>query len=78
MDARSKNLSRNTLDAKKFELSPKTKVGKKGKTLCFVRKNNVHSGTRQSNVHMFDHLKSTNYFEGATLRNGKKTFCCKY
>ncbi len=27
---------------------------------------------------MFDHLKSTDCFEGAIGRSGKRTFCCRY
>jgi hypothetical protein len=47
MDARSKNLFRDMLDAKNFELSLETKVGQKGKTFHFERKNYVQNRTRQ-------------------------------
>jgi hypothetical protein len=63
MDEGSKNLSKNKLDARNFELSLEIKVGEKGRTLYFERGNNVHSGTRQSNAHMFDHLRSTIFFK---------------
>ncbi len=29
-------------------------------------------------ANMLNHLKSTNCFKGATWRNGRRTFCCKY
>jgi hypothetical protein len=47
MDARSKNLFRDQLDAKNSEVSSKTKVGHKGKTFHFEKGNHVQSGTRQ-------------------------------
>ncbi len=46
MDARSESLFRDMLDAKIFELSLETKVGQKGKTFRFERRNYVHNGTR--------------------------------
>jgi hypothetical protein len=42
------------------------KIGQKGKTFHSKIENYVQSGIKQCNVHMFDHLRTTNYFEGAT------------
>ncbi len=66
MDVRSEELFGNRLDAKNFELNLEIKVGQKGKTFYSKIGNNVQSGTKQQNVHMFDHLKSTYCFGGAT------------
>ncbi len=46
MDARSENLFRDMFDAKIFALSLETKVGLKGRTFRFERRNYVHNGTR--------------------------------
>ncbi len=50
MDVVSKNLFRHRSNVRNFEPSPKRKVGHKGKTFYFKRRNYVHSGTRQQNV----------------------------
>jgi hypothetical protein len=44
MDAKSKNLSRNKLNAKNFEPNSETKFGQKGRTFHFERGNYVQSG----------------------------------
>jgi hypothetical protein len=59
MDAGSKELFGDKLDAENFKPSSETKVGQKGRTLYSKRRNNVYNGTRQQNAQMFDHLKST-------------------
>jgi hypothetical protein len=46
MDVGSKNLFKDRSDARNCEPSSKTKVGEKGRTFHFERKNYVHSGTR--------------------------------
>ncbi len=47
MDAGSKNLFRDRLDAKNFEPSLESKVGQKGNTFHSKRRNYVQSGIRQ-------------------------------
>jgi hypothetical protein len=47
MDARSKNLFKDMLNAMNSKLSSKTKVGQKGKTIHSERKNYVQNMTRQ-------------------------------
>jgi hypothetical protein len=58
MDVGSEELFGDKSNAKNFGPSLKTKVGQKGKTLYSKRGNNVQSGTRQHNAHMFDHFKN--------------------
>jgi hypothetical protein len=65
MDARSKNLFRDKLDARNFEPSSKKKNGQKGKTFHYERGNYVQSGIRQQNAQMFDHLINIYCFKGA-------------
>jgi hypothetical protein len=50
MDVGSKNLFRDMSNARNSQPSSKIKVGQKGKTFHFERKNYVQSGTRQQIV----------------------------
>jgi hypothetical protein len=65
MDARSKTYIKIDQMTKTLNLVQK-KIGQKGKTFHSKIENYVQSGIKQCNVHMFDHLRTTNYFEGAT------------
>jgi hypothetical protein len=64
MDVGSEKTFQDKSDAKNSEPNSKTKVGQKGIILYFERRNNVQSGTRQHNAHMFDHFRSTYCSEG--------------
>ncbi len=66
MDVGSEEIFGDKLDAKKFQLNSKIKVGQKSKTFYYEKGNNVQSGTRQQNAQMFDHFKSTYCSEGTT------------
>ncbi len=65
MDVRSEELFKDRLDARNFELSSKIRVSQKGRALYFERGKNVQSGTRQQNVHMFNHLRNVDCSKGA-------------
>jgi hypothetical protein len=62
VDVGNEKLFKNTLDAKNSKPSLEIEVSQKGTTFYFEKRNNVHSGTKQQNVQMFDHFKSTKYF----------------
>ncbi len=66
MDVGNKNMFKDMLYVRNYELSLETKVGQKGKTFHSKRGNYVQSGIRQHNAQMFDHLRNTYCFEGAT------------
>jgi hypothetical protein len=50
MDVGNKNMFKDMLYVRNYELSLETKVGQKGKTFHFKRGNYVQSGTRQHNA----------------------------
>ncbi len=66
MDVGNRNLFRDKLDAINSKPSLETKVGQKGRTFHFERRNYVQSGTKQHNAQMLDHFRSTYCSKGAT------------